>query len=416
MMPQRSLFRLEAVEFQRQHRQWGVVALLQPFSTKLLVWFIVAAVAAIGLYLALAQYARKETVVGYVTPTAGTAKIFAPRSGTIQAIHIEEGRSVQEGQELLTIATDEVAADGADVNAAKLDTLTRQEKWLTGQMAAEERRTISERDRLAVLIHGLEAQVSQLQTQINIQSDRVRLSESFVSSAMKLSAQGYMSDVDHKRRQQAFLEQKQNLSALSQQLAERQNQLSEARYALEQLPTVMAEKIQLLHNQLAETEQRIAEAKGRRAYVIRAPTAGRVTTLQATVGQATDPRRLQLEIIPAESVLQAELFVPTRAAGFVRAGQKVRILYDAFPYQKFGTYRGRIVKVSQTILTGADVAGPISLKEPAYRVTAALDRPDIDAYGERIPLQPDMLLKADIILDERSLMSWLLDPLLSARM
>src|SRR6266542_4578442 len=145
MMPQRSLFLLEAVEFQRQHRQWGVVALLQPFSTKLLVWFIVAAVAAIGLYLALAQYARKETVVGYVTPTAGTAKIFAPRSGTIQAIHIEEGRSVQEGQELLTIATDEVAADGADVNAAKLDTLTRQEKWLTGQMAAEERRTISER-------------------------------------------------------------------------------------------------------------------------------------------------------------------------------------------------------------------------------------------------------------------------------
>jgi membrane fusion protein len=266
------------------------------------------------------------------------------------------------------------------------------------------------------LIRGLEAQVSQLQAQINIQSDRVRLSEGFVMSATQLSAQGYMSDVDHKRRQQAFLEQKQNLSALSQQLAERQNQLSDTRYSLEQLPNVMAEKVQILHNQLAETEQRIAEAKGRRAYVIRAPTAGRVSTLQATIGQTADPRRLQLEIIPAHSVLKAELFVPTRAAGFVRVGQEVRILYDAFPYQKFGTYGGRIVKVSQTILTGNDVAGPISLKEPAYRVTATLDRPDVDAYGERILLQPDMLLKADIILDKRSLMSWLVDPLLSARM
>jgi membrane fusion protein len=59
---------------------------------------------------------------------------------------------------------------------------------------------------------------------------------------------------------------------------------------------------------------------------------------------------------------------------------------------------------------------PIELKEPAYRITVALDRPDIDAYGKKIPLQADMLLRADIILEKRSLISWLLDPLLSVRM
>jgi hypothetical protein len=75
-----------------------------------------------------------------------------------------------------------------------------------------------------------------------------------------------------------------------------------------------------------------------------------------------------------------------------------------------------VIKVSQTILSGNDAVGPISLKEPAYRVTAALDRPDIDAYGQKISLQPQMLLKADVILERRSLLSWLLDPLLSARM
>src|SRR5215469_789412 len=86
MTPQPLLFRQEAVEFQRRHRHWGEIALLQPLSTKLLVWFIAAAVATIVLFLALAQYARKETVVGYLTPTAGTAKIFAKRAGTITAI------------------------------------------------------------------------------------------------------------------------------------------------------------------------------------------------------------------------------------------------------------------------------------------------------------------------------------------
>ena len=115
-------------------------------------------------------------------------------------------------------------------------------------------------------------------------------------------------------------------------------------------------------------------------------------------------------------MLQAELFVPTRAAGFVRDGQRVRVLYEAFPYQNFGTYGGRIVKVSHTVLTAADTSAPVELREPAYRVTAALDRPDVDAYGDKIPLQPDMLVRADIILDRRTLMNWLLNPLLGAGM
>src|SRR5262249_15069423 len=110
------------------------------------------------------------------------------------------------------------------------------------------------------------------------------------------------------------------------------------------------------------------------------------------------------------------LFFPTRAFGFVRPGQQVRILYDAFPYQKFGTYGGRVTKVSHTILTSSDSTGPIILKEPAYRVTVALERSDVDAYGLKVPLQPDMLLRADVILEQRSLMRWLLDPLLSARL
>jgi membrane fusion protein len=55
-----------------------------------------------------------------------------------------------------------------------------------------------------------------------------------------------------------------------------------------------------------------------------------------------------------------------------------------------------------------------SPEEPAYRATVALERADIDAHGERVPLQADMSLLADIILERRSLGHWLLAPLLSA--
>jgi membrane fusion protein len=224
-----------------------------------------------------------------------------------------------------------------------------------------------------------------------------------------------VSEVEQRRREDALLEQRLNLNTLHQQLAARHNQLTETRYTLEQLPTAMAEKVQLLQNELSTTEQRIAEVNGRRAYIIRAPIAGRVSSLQASVGQVADPQRLQLQIVPGDSALLAELFIPTRAIGFVEIGQEVRILYDAFPYQHYGTYRGRIVRVSHTILTSSDVSGPVSLQEPAYKATVVLDRPDIDAHGKQILLQPDMLLRADIILERRKLIDWILNPLLSAR-
>ncbi len=416
MTQRRSLFRQEAVDFQRHNREWGQVADFQPLSIKVTTWFITAVTALIIGFLFLGQYARKETVMGYLTPTSGTSKIFAPQRGTIREVHVNEGQQVREGQPLLTIDTDQIAANGLDVNATMLDTLRSQKDLLTNQIAAEEQRKKSEQERLTAIIDGLETEISQLQAQLKIQGERIRVEEQFVASATELKKEGYIADADFKRRQVASLEQKQNLNSLNQQLAARQNQLTEARYSLQQLPTVMAGKIEGLRSELATTEQRIAEISGRRAYVIRAPAAGRVSTLQATVGQFADPRRLQMEIIPNESILQAELFVPTRAIGFVQPGQEVRILYEAFPYQQFGAYSGRVLKVSQTILIGSDTFGPIELKEPAYRVTAALDRQDIDAYGKKIPLQADMLLRADIILEKRSLISWFLDPLLSVRM
>jgi membrane fusion protein len=411
-----ALFRQEAIDFLHQRRSWGEVVSLQPISSTILSWSLAGSVAFLLCFLTIAQYARKETVIGYLTPTFGTAKIFVPQQGFIKKLHVKEGQEVAEGDPLLTVVTSQISANGDDVNATVLAVLAQQRDVVERQIAAEERRTASEHDRLASTIKGIDGETAQLEDQRKIQNERLKLSESFVSTGATLSASGALPAIELKRREQAALEQKQNLVSLDQQITARRTQLTDARHTLEQLPIIAAERIRVLRGDLSWIEQRIAEVNGRRAYVIKAPTSGRVSTLQATVGQIADPKHIQLEIIPLDSTLQAELFFPTRAFGFVRPGQQVRILYDAFPYQKFGTYRGSVTKVSHTILTGNETTGPIALKEPAYRVTAALERPDIDAYGLKMPLQPDMLLKADVILEQRSLMRWLLDPVFSARM
>jgi membrane fusion protein len=411
-----ALFRQEAIDFLHQRHSWGEVVSLQPISSTILSWTLAGLVVLILCFLSIAQYARKETVIGYLTPTFGTAKIFVPQQGFIKELQVKEGQEVAEGDPLLTVVTSQITADGNDVNATVLAELAQQRDVIKRQIAAEERRTASEHDRLASTIKGIEVETAQLEDQRKIQNERLKLSESFVSSGATLSASGALPAIELKRRELAALEQKQNVASLDQQITARRTQLTDARHTLEQLPIVATERIRVLRGDLSGIEQRVAEVNGRRAYVIKAPTSGRVSTLQATVGQIADPRHMQLEIIPLDSTLQAQLFFPTRAFGFVRPGQQVRILYDAFPYQKFGTYRGSVTNISHTILTGNETTGPIALKEPAYRVTVGLDRPDIDAYGLKMPLQPDMLLKADVVLEQRSLMRWLLDPVFSARM
>src|SRR4051794_2739136 len=343
-------------------------------------------------------------------------KVFPTREGVVSDLYVGEGQHVSAGDPLFTVATPEVMADGEDVNAAKLASMRHQKEMLEGQIAAEQRTAAAERDRLEALIASTKAEIGDIHSQIEIQTERIRIAESLVSAARELLTRGYMSAVEGRRREDTLLEHKQNLVALRRQLAEKQNKLAETEHSLRELPTVTARKIQPLRDEIATIEQRRAEAKGRSSYVIRAPAAGQIAMLQVHKGKTVQPQQLQLEIVPENSALRAELLIPTRAAGFVQVGQEVRLLYDAFPYQNFGAYTGRLTELSNTVVTKADAAGPIVPQEPAYKAVAVLDRPDVDANGRKMPLQAGMLLQAKIILDRRSLARWILDPLLNERL
>jgi membrane fusion protein len=412
----RSLFRSEALDFQKQHREFGKVGRLQAPSLKLSAWLLVVAVSSIIIFICIAGYNRKETVVGYLAPAMGTAEIFVPQQGTVTEVQVAEDQTVDEGDVLLTIDTSQITADGLDVNAAVLKSLSVQKMVLSSQIEAEDRSARSENDRLAAAIRSGEAELELLTSQIGFQDEQIAIAQKLVETAHKMQAAGYFSTPEVYRREEGLLDAKQTLSSLKQRYSARQTELTQTRSSLQQLPTESARRLQPLRSELAQIDQRIAEVGGRRSFAIRAPIAGRIANLQATVGQIADPKRLQLDILPLESPLQAVLFVPTRAIGFVRPSQKVRLLYDAFPFQRFGTYSGRVVSVSKTILSDAGLSAPVELKEPAYKVIAELDRPDVDANGQKVPLQAGMLLRADILLEKRELIRWLLDPILNVRL
>jgi membrane fusion protein len=165
----------------------------------------------------------------------------------------------------------------------------------------------------------------------------------------------------------------------------------------------------------AGLDQQRTQTEAQSTYVVTATVAGRIVALPVQRGQTVAPGASLAVVTPQGSTLEAELYAPSRAAGFVREGQEVRLLYQAFPHQKFGTGQGVVTSVSRTVLAPAEIAIPgLQVQEPVFRVRVKLARDSVAAYGETVPLQPGMLLSADVVIDRRSLLEWLLDPLYAA--
>src|SRR3546814_8338912 len=89
-----------------------------------------------------------------------------------------------------------------------------------------------------------------------------------------------------------------------------------------------------------ELDQRRLDIAGTRSIVLTAPIDGQVAALQSRAGQAVGPDRPVMVVLGDDARLDVELFAPSRAIGFARVGERVRLMYDAFPYQQFGTFGG----------------------------------------------------------------------------
>jgi len=166
---------------------------------------------------------------------------------------------------------------------------------------------------------------------------------------------------------------------------------------------------------LAILSERTTSVEAQSSYQVTSPTDARVAALPIMRGQTLNAGAAVAILVPEGEDLTAELYIPSRASGFIREGQEVRLLYQAFPHQRFGVGFGEIVQISSTVLAPSEVSLPgTPVAEPVFRVKAVLSRQSVEAYGETVPLQPGMLLSAEIIIDRRTLLEWLFDPLFAA--
>jgi membrane fusion protein len=168
-----------------------------------------------------------------------------------------------------------------------------------------------------------------------------------------------------------------------------------------------------LERQELTLEQQLSESDSHREQVITAPADGVVTAITGERGMTANPQVPLLAILPSGAKLQARLLAPSRAIGTISVGDRVTLRYQAFPYQRYGVFSGVITEISKTMLAPEELDGPIKANEPAYRVTVALADQAVHVGEKTFALQPGMQLDADILMEQRRLITWLVEPLFS---
>lgn len=407
------LFRKEAVTHATR-RLAGEVVLASSISSRVLAGLVIAVVFGGAIFAATASYARKETVVGWLTPEAGMIRLAARQGGIVSDIHVREGERVTVGQPIATLTLSS-ALEGGDSFAALSRSLDAQGAAAQSRAAAAQAALGAEQRQLTARRAALNRELAETRRNLGLQEERLALARAEVTRAETIAAQGFLPRRELEARRSAELAVRQEASALSSQALGYEREIGEVNARLAAIPI----DIQAARADAASTraglDQQVTQAETLGRYVVVATVAGRVAALPVDAGQTVAPGASVAVLTAGDSALEAELYAPSRAAGFVREGQEVRLLYQAFPHQKFGTGEGVVTSVSRTVLAPNEVAIPgLQVQEPVFRVRVKLARDSVSAYGETLPLQPGMLLSADVVIDRRSLLEWLLDPLYAA--
>lgn len=414
-----SLFRPESVQG-RQQAWLGSIQLIRPVSLTVLTVAALVAVALVGAALVEGRYTRKAHITGYLMPDKGVLRLVSPQGGTVVERQAQEGQLVRQGDILFVLSTDR-ATLGIDTQASVQTRLSERERSL---QATARQQTLLEQAQRAGLdkqVDALRREMAQLDAEAELQNQRLLLAQQAQARVESLRADNFISQAQVQARSEEVLNVKAQIQAVARQRAAKQREVEVLDAQRRELPLRAQNQQGEIGRDLARLAQEAAENEARRRVVIRAPQDGVVTAVLSDVGQTVAANAAVVSLLPQGAKLQAQLFAPSSAVGFLRPDQAVQLRYQAFPYQKFGHHAGQVLQVSRTPLQSSDLAAlplPEAMKtnaaaEPMYRITVALNQQSVRAYGQDQALAAGMQIDADVLLERRRLIEWIFEPLLS---
>ena len=380
---------------------------------------VLMAAAAVAL-VTLGSYARRIDLHGLILPSAGLIQVSSPSAGWVQSMLVRDGQTVAAGTPLYLVNTDTANSTG-NTQQQILQALASQRAILVDQIAHKiELRNLQDAT-LRRKIENLQAQVRQMDAELAMQGEFVRRVTKDFEDFSRFQQQQLAPLHDVLTQQGNWMRAKDEVERRKSDALGVQGQLIEIQSQLATNDLQIGNEVDAMRAKIAELDQQVATTETRHSIEIRAPGAGSVTAIAIHPGQTVASGARLLTIVPGEAMMQAELLAPSSAIAFLRPGERVRLRYSAFPYQRFGQYPGMVTEVSHAALQPEELkslmpALPSSDQSKTfYRVIVTPDRQEVTVSGRPEPLQASMQVDASVLLEKRPLYQWLVQPLYDHR-
>ena len=406
------LFREEALEYQSaSNSRFGKPTGVLPPSWSIITLLLAIFMAALFGFILSVDFARKETVRGKLRVDGAEAKVYALEAGIITNVMVTDGQLVMAGDPIAEITAERYLRDGGSLSETTIAQFERELVTLQRRRDAIEvsaKLGAAEADQRYQDATRREAEAS---TQLAVGRERLEIAQKRAVDAEQFLAEGLIAEPQLNERLDIAASLQQSVLQTEAQLSEAIAAQSRARLEKQQAAAASERDLADLDQRLEQIRFQMERTGAETVHVVRAPIAGKVTALQARVGEQSINGIPLGIVLREESILVAEVYLPSRAIGFVERGQQVKLQYDAFPYQKFGVAYGEINQVASTAQMPQEIGVPSQTGEPVYRVGIVLEAQSMHAFSKMMPLQAGMQLTADIVLENRKLLEWLLEPL-----
>lgn len=421
-----SLFREEVL--QARSAQWlGGIRLARPPGFAWLTGIALALAAALIAFALLGEVTRKARLSGLLLPRGGLISVSAPQAGTVTELLVREGQLVNAGQALMRLSSPRLLSSG-DATLLNAQALAQRRAGLHTERLLAQQQARQRQDALADRQRSLQAELRQAEAELATHRLRAELAAKSQARFEELGRSGFVSAAQTQQKHEELLDlqlrernAQRNSEALKRDIQALQAEVEANRIAL-------ATSLAQLDRSLASLSQETHENEARGGLTVAAPQGGIVSALTLHPGQSVQAGQTVLSLVPeaigtpVAAELQAQLYAPSRTAGFVQPGQTVWLRYAAYPYQKFGMAEGRVAAVSQTPIAPQDLPigqaqallSAAQSNEPLYRITVSLAQQAITTYGTPQRLKAGMTLEADVLQERRAVWEWVLEPVFAA--
>ncbi len=407
-----SLFRAEVLHC-ASGPEYGSALIAAPLSFSIVAASVAMVAAVLIGLLVFGRYTQREMVTGYVAVTNGDVRIYPQAAGTVADLLVTEGQFIAAGTPLFSLLTSRNTGMPTDANREILEAIMREKSALQSQASEQMLYFAAEARRLHVHIQGMEARIHVLQQQRQLASQKSGILKRDLERARQVHGRGHLSTRDLDAMEIAALDGELAVHTAGLQITVLEAERQETESRLEQLDSMRQTRLSEIEETASQLAQRESAVQASVSQTVVAPVDGHVSALHVISRQTVLADTLVLSLLPASVLFHAELIVPGRSIGMLDEAARVELRYDSYAFEKYGPYGASIEWIARSLLLPGDARLPVAVNEPVYRVRATLDQQYVEVNGTRRALTAGLTFKADILLSERSLLEWMLAPVIS---